>query len=106
MYYIMDMPFPSQEDAPDFGTIKMYFAGLPQTGYIEQATNRRLRAYTLLEKDLDKLDLISNAADGSQASVVDANETYILCDGEWIKWDVGTGSGGDTTIINMKWKHL
>lgn len=105
-YYIMDMPFESKENAPDFGTLKMYYVGLPQFGYVEQETKYRIRGYTLLEKDLNKLNLITNAADGSQAIVVDTNETYILCNKEWIKWSIDTGGGGGTTLISMKWKHL
>ena len=105
-YYIMDMPFESKEVAPDFGTIKMYYVGQPQSGYVEQEAKYRIRGYTLMKKDLKKLKQITNAADGSEATVVDSNEVYILCDGEWTKWAVSTGGSGGTTVSALKWKHM
>lgn len=103
-YYIMDMPFESKETAPDFGTIKMYYVGQPQSGYVEQEAKYRIRAYTLTEKDLEKLKLITNAADGSEAIVVDTGKIYLLCDNQWVEW---TGNNSDGSIVTtIKWNHF
>lgn len=101
MYFYMDMAFPTKNDVPDFGSIKMYYIGEPTFGYINHGINIKLRAYTLLSQDINKLNLITNAADGSQALVIDTGETYIFCAGQWRLW---TGSGNKDTTL--KWSHF
>ncbi len=49
------------------------------------------REYILKSSDVDKLQLISDAADGSNAFCLDTNELYVLHMGEWIK----VGDGGE-----------
>lgn len=102
MYCYMDMFFKSENDVPDFGTIHMYYRGEAKNGYVENSIDIKLRCYALLSKDISKLNLITNAADGSQALIVDTGKTYILCDKEWHEW---CGSGGNigTTI---KWNNI
>lgn len=85
MYSYMDIIFKSEDDAPDFGSIKMYFVGGKELGYIEEG-NKRLRKYVLLSTDLTKLNLITNALNGSSAFVIDTGETYKLSDNGWLKW--------------------
>ena len=95
MYYL-DMFFPTSDDIPDFGTISLTDVGekivkskaRDQYGHL---IDLRIRKYTLLRKDINKLSLINNAADGSEAIIADTSEKYILCSGDWHKW---TGSGG------------
>lgn len=101
MYFYMDMAFPTKNDVPDFGSIKMYYIGEPTFGYINHGINIKLRGYILLSKDLTKLNLICNAADGSQALVIDTGKTYILCDKEWHEWN-GSGNTGAT----IKWNNI
>lgn len=50
---------------------------------------------------VDKKYLITNAADGSQALVVDTGKIYILCDYQWREW---TGSINAGTTI--KWNNI
>lgn len=100
MYYYMDMAFSSPDDVPDFGSIKMYYIGESTLGYCNDGTNKKLRGYTLLSEDISKLNLITNANDGSQALVVDIGQTYILCASQWRKW---TGQVNGTTI---KWNNI
>ena len=99
MYYYMDMAFPSESDVPDFGSIKLYYIGEPVHGYQNHGI-KKIRGYTLLSDDIPKLDLITNAADGSQALVVDAREIYLLCDGEWYKWQ------SNSTGVTIKWQNI
>lgn len=101
MYYYMDMEFASESDAPNFGSIQMYYVGEPKLGFAVHSTNIKPRGYTLLSKDISKLNLITNAADGSQALVIDIGKTYILCDSQWIEW---TGNGNVGTTI--KWNNI
>ena len=101
MFFYMDMGFPTENDVPDFGSIRMYYIGEPTLGYTNYGTNIKLRGYTLLSKDIAKLNLITNAADGSQALVVDTGKTYILCDHQWREW---TGSINAGTTI--KWNNI
>lgn len=89
MYSYMDIIFKSEDDAPDFGSIKMYFVGGKELGYIEEG-NKRFRKYVLLSTDLTKLNLITNALNGSSAFVIDTGETYKLSDNGWLKWSGNT----------------
>lgn len=102
MYYCMDMEFKSENTIPDFGTIKMYYVGDTKLGFVNLSSRTKLRGYTLLSKDISKLNLITNAADGSHALVVDTGKTYILCNEQWIEW-TGNNSGVGTTI---KWNNI
>ena len=83
MYYYMDMPFNSIDDVPDFGSIKMFYVGEPNLGFVGTTQSVKVRGYLLLSSDINKLDLINNAADGSQAIIVDIGKTYIKCDNTW-----------------------
>lgn len=84
MYYILDMPFESKETAPDFGSIKMYFVGRKELGYFETEL-KKLRKYTFLSKDLQKLNLITNALEGSSAKALDTGDTYYFINNSWRK---------------------
>ena len=107
MYYIMDMPFASKEEAPDFGTITMVYAGMPQLGYIRQG-GCIFRCYTFLSKDISKLNQINNAADGSKALAVDTGDVYILCDQNWYKQPISSGGGSspDSGTSDDTWSPL
>lgn len=99
-YYYMDMEYKTKDDVPDFGSITMCHVGRQSSGFVIQYKNNvhyAIREYTLLEKDLDKLNLITNAADGSKAMVIDANKIYVLCNGEWFEWKSDNGSGGGSS---------
>lgn len=91
MYFYMGMMFDSKENIPDFGSIKMYFVGTKQLGYIEQ-NNKKFRKYVLLSSDLSKLNLITNAINGSIAFLTDTGETYKLSDNGWQKWSDAASS--------------
>ena len=82
MYIYMGMFFNSQQDVPDFGSIAMYYVGTKDLGYVEEG-HKRFRKYTFQSTDLNKLSLITNAIDGSEAFAVDTGTTYVLYDGEW-----------------------
>lgn len=82
MYIYMGMFFNSQQDVPDFGSIAMYFVGTKDLGYVEEG-HKRFRKYTFQSTDLNKLSLITNAIDGSEAFAVDTGTTYVLYDGQW-----------------------
>ena len=71
MYIYMDMIFNSELDCPDFGSIKLYYTGTRENGFLEIG-NKKFRKYTLLKKDILKLSLITNAAIGSIARVTDS----------------------------------
>ena len=102
MYYYNDMPFDTEQAAKTaMGSIKMYYAGTQILGYVNQL-DCRYREYTFLSEDIDKLDTITNASDGSRALAVDTNRTYILCTGEWREW-TGGNSGGTGSI---KWDSI
>lgn len=101
MYCYMDMFFESENDVPDFGTIHMYYIGEAKNGYVNNGIDIKIRCYTLLAKDINRLNLITNAADGSQAFVVDTGKTYLLCDGEWREW-IGNSNSG----ITVKWNNI
>lgn len=89
--YCLDMFFPTGEDIPDFGTIRLTDVGKKiDEGVVKKDIfghdiDMRLRKYVLMSKDIEKLDLISNASDGSKAFTADTGDTYILCDGVWNK---------------------
>lgn len=99
MYCYMGMVFPSEADVPDFGSIKMYYVGDPKNGYQNDGINNKVRGYTLLSDDIPKLDLITNASDGSQALVVDTGDVYLFCSEEWRKWQGGVGA-------TIKWQNI
>ena len=83
------MPFATENDVPDFGTIKMIYSGDKVYGYKNNVDSnghyidRRLRGYILASKDIAKLNLINNAADGSRAICADTSDLYLYCDGTW-----------------------
>lgn len=87
MYYL-DMYFPTNNDIPDFGTIRMTnvgckILGTNMTDNYEHKIDVRIRNYILMSCDSSKLDLINNAADGSKAVAADTGEEFVLCDGLW-----------------------
>ena len=82
MYVYMGMFFNSPQDTPDFGSITMYFVGTKELGYVEEG-HKRFRKYAFQSTDLNKLSLITNAIDGSEAFAVDTGTTYVLYDGQW-----------------------
>lgn len=82
MYVYMGMFFNSPQDVPDFGSITMYFVGTKELGYVEEG-HKRFRKYAFQSTDLNKLSLITNAIDGSEAFAVDTGITYVLYNGQW-----------------------
>lgn len=82
MYIYMGMFFNSPQDVPDFGSITMYFVGTKELGYVEEG-HKRFRKYAFQSTDLNKLSLITNAIDGSEAFAVDTGITYVLYNGQW-----------------------
>ena len=70
----MGMNFESGTE-PDFRSIRM-----TDTKY------NGVNEYILKSSDVTKLDLITNAADGSTAICVDTADLYILHMGEWVKF--------------------
>lgn len=82
MYIYMGMFFNSPQDVPDFGSIKMYFVGTKELGYVEEG-HKRFRKYAFQSTDLSKLSLITNAIDGSEAFAVDTGSTYVLYNNQW-----------------------
>lgn len=82
MYIYMGMFFNSPQDVPDFGSIKMYFVGTKELGYVEEG-HKRFRKYAFQSTDLSKLSLITNAIDGSEAFAVDTGSTYVLYNSQW-----------------------
>ena len=89
MYYYLGMGFNSPEDCPDFGSISILYVTKQQFYSPEQKT----RIYTLLNKDISKLNNITNAKNGSYAIVTDTNQLYILRNGFWV--EASQGGGGD-----------
>ena len=72
---VMDMIF-NAENVPEFGSIRL--------------TNKRYNSvndYVLKSADVAKLDLITNAAEGSTAFCTDTYDLYILHVGEWVSLD-------------------
>ena len=87
MYYYLGMGFNSPEDCPDFGSISILYVTKQQFYSPEQKT----RIYTLLNKDISKLNNITNAKNGSYAIVTDTNQLYILRNGFWVEASQGGG---------------
>lgn len=71
MVVIMGMAF-EKDKAPDFGSIRLT---TPEQSYIKD--------YILNTEDVPKLDLITNAGDGSLAYCVDTAKLYIKHIGKW-----------------------
>ena len=71
MVAIMGMTF-EKDKAPDFGSSRLTTP--------EQA---RVKSYILNTEDVPKLELITNAGDGSLAYCVDTAELYIKHIGKW-----------------------
>lgn len=71
MYIYMDMIFNSELDCPNFGSIKLYYTGTKENGFLEIG-DKKFRKYTLLKKDISKLSQITNATIGSIAHVIDS----------------------------------
>lgn len=69
---IMGMIFDS-DNVPDFGSIRM-----------TKSKNNGVNDYILKSTDLIKLDLITNASDGSTAFCTDTTDLYIMHLGEWV----------------------
>lgn len=68
---IMGMEFPKDE-APDFGSIRLV-----------TAEHSNVKSYILNSSDVTKLDLITNAIDGSIAYCVDTGKLYIKHLNRW-----------------------
>ena len=82
MYYVLDIPFYSQQEASTkLGNIKMFYVGQRHLGYPN--SNKKYRKYILNSTDINKLSNINNAADGSTAYVVDTQQIYYLSNGQW-----------------------
>lgn len=83
MFYKLDIAFENEEAATAaLGNIKMYFVGTNATGHIKE-DGKKYREYILSSVDVDKLNNITNALDGSKAFVVDLDKTYILNNKNW-----------------------
>ena len=103
MYIYMGMFFNSQEDAPDFGSITMYFVGNKDLGYVEEG-HKRFRKYAFQSTDLSKLSLITNALDGSEAFAVDTGTTYVLYNGQWSVKTTGLGLSNGANITSIDYQ--
>ena len=66
----MEMTFNSISDVPDFGSICLVDS---KNGY---------KSYRLLDSDINKLDLITNAANGSDA-FTESGKLLIKINGQW-----------------------
>lgn len=75
---IMGMVF-NDVEPPDFGSICC-------TDLKGGANFKGKNEYILKSTDISKLDLITNAADGSTALCTDTGDLYILHIGEWVKF--------------------
>ena len=71
MVVIMGMTF-EKDEAPDFGSIRLT---TPEQSHV--------KSYILNSEDVPKLELITNAGDGSLAYCVDTGEMYIKHIGKW-----------------------
>lgn len=79
---VMNMIF-DEGSVPDFGSIR-------GTKLIGGESFKGKNEYILKSTDVSKLDLITNASDGSTALCTDTGDLYILHVGEWVKF------GGDS----------
>ena len=70
MITIMEMTFETAADVPDFGSICLVDS---RNGY---------KSYRLLDSDINKLDLITNAANGSDA-LTETGRLFIKLSGTW-----------------------
>ena len=70
----MGMTFETAADVPDFGSICLVDS---RNGY---------KSYRLLDSDVSKLNLITNAANGSDA-LTDAGRMFIKLSGIWTEVD-------------------
>ena len=95
MYVKLDMLFNKESDIPDFGSIQLVFTGKKEQGYLESG-NKRFRKYVFLSQDLSKLNLITNALNGSIARAIDTGKVYILLSGTWTLTQ-SSGSGGSSS---------
>lgn len=83
MFYKLDIAFESEQAATAaLGNIKIYFVGTSSTGHIKE-NGKKYREYILSSVDINKLNNITNALDGSKAFVVDLDKTYILNNKNW-----------------------
>ena len=86
-YYYMDMPFPSKQIAQTtMGTISMFAKGNDRYGTASDGSDLRFRSYVCLSQDVNKLQNITNAIDGSKAYIADTGDLYILCSNQWRKY--------------------
>lgn len=91
---IMGMVFTDVEP-PDFGSIRC-------TDLKGGANFKGKNQYILKSTDISKLDLITNAADGSTAICVDTADLYILHMGEWVKLgEESTENTAQTQSVNL-----
>lgn len=88
---IMGMVFDSS-DVPDFGSI---FCSKLLGG----ATFKGVNEYGLKSADVEKLDLITNAACGSTAFCVDTTDIYVLMNTGWEK--VGDTGEEQASTLNL-----
>ena len=104
MFYYLGMAFESEASCPDFGSIQMYFVGTRAQGYMEYG-DIKFRKYTLLEEDLNKLNLINNAIAGSIAYALDTGNIYKLQGGSG-GWQLsgnesGKNMGFDVAVVEQ-----
>lgn len=91
---IMGMVF-NDVEPPDFGSIRC-------TDLKGGANFKGKNQYILKSSDVSKLDLITNAADGSTAICVDTADLYILHMGEWVKLgEDSTENTAQTQSVNL-----
>lgn len=92
---IMGMVFTDVEP-PDFGSIRC-------TDLKGGANFKGKNQYILKSTDVNKLDSITNAADGSTALCVDTADLYILLMGDWVKFgsEENTESTAQTQSVNL-----
>ena len=76
--YVMGMIF-DENNVPDFGSIRC-------TDLRGGANFKGKNQYILKSTDVSKLDLITNASDGSTAICTDTADLYILHMDEWVKF--------------------
>lgn len=79
-----------ENSVPDFGTIRC-------TDLRGGANFKGKNQYILKSTDVSKLDLITNASDGSTAICTDTADLYILHMDEWIKFGEGNEESTENT---------